>query len=98
MKKFAILENDKIINIVVANSEADLQLVIANNFIEYEENDQVFIGGTYIAEANKFILPKPFDSWLLNYETYRWEAPKLYPNDGNDYYWNENILNWELVS
>lgn len=33
------------------------------------------IGYTYDAANDAFIEPKPFDSWVLNQETFRWEAP-----------------------
>jgi hypothetical protein len=54
------------------------------------------IGFTYDLERDAFISPKPFDSWLLNEETCRWESPTPYPNDGLKYFWNESELAWEL--
>jgi hypothetical protein len=54
------------------------------------------IGFTYDAERDAFIAHKPFDSWLLNEETCRWESPTPYPNDGLKYFWNESELAWEL--
>ena len=54
------------------------------------------IGMTYDAERDAFIGPKPFDSWILNEQTCRWEAPTLYPTDGFTYDWNESKLDWEL--
>jgi hypothetical protein len=55
------------------------------------------IGFTYDYERDAFIPPKPFDSWLLDETTCRWESPKPYPNDGFTYFWNESDLNWELM-
>lgn len=37
------------------------------------------IGLTYDAAKDKFISPKPFDSWVLNSND-DWEAPVAYPN------------------
>jgi len=54
------------------------------------------VGFTYDPEPDAFIAPQPFQSWILNKETYRWEAPKPYPNDGFTYYWNEPKLKWVL--
>jgi len=54
-------------------------------------------GYTYDAERDAFIAPKPFDSWLLDEETCRWEAPVPYPTDGFTYYWNESDTDWELA-
>jgi hypothetical protein len=54
------------------------------------------IGYTYDSERDAFISPKPFDSWLLNEETCRWEAPVPYPTDGFAYFWNETELDWHI--
>lgn len=57
------------------------------------------IGYTYDAERDAFIPPKPFDSWLLNEQTCRWEAPSPYPTDGAIYTWDEESTDWiEVVA
>jgi hypothetical protein len=55
------------------------------------------IGYTYDSQRDAFIAPKPFDSWLLDEGTCRWQAPTPYPTDGFTYSWNETELAWELV-
>jgi hypothetical protein len=55
------------------------------------------IGFTYDSERDAFISPKPFDSWILDESTCRWEAPIPYPTDGFTYSWNEAELAWELA-
>ena len=55
------------------------------------------IGYTYDQERDAFIAPKPFDSWILDEETARWEAPTPYPTDGLTYSWNEAELAWQVV-
>ena len=55
------------------------------------------IGFTYNQELDAFIPPKPFNSWLLDEETCRWNAPTPYPTDGFTYFWNESELAWELA-
>lgn len=52
------------------------------------------IGYTYDAGRNAFIPPKPFASWLLDEETCLWNAPIPYPDDGNQYIWDEDSLSW----
>jgi hypothetical protein len=54
------------------------------------------IGGTYDVNADAFVDVKPYPSWLLNQQTYSWEAPVPYPTDGLDYTWDENTLSWVL--
>jgi hypothetical protein len=55
-------------------------------------------GYTYDQTRDAFIPPKPFNSWILNEDTCRWEAPVAKPTltqeqiDNNNYYnWNETI-------
>lgn len=55
------------------------------------------IGFTYDETRDAFIPPKPFESWLLNEETCRWEAPTAYPEDGEMYAWDESQLQWKPV-
>lgn len=52
---------------------------------------------TYDSLLDAFIPPKPFASWLLNTTTCQWEAPIPYPEDGKNYYWNEETQSWELL-
>lgn len=51
-------------------------------------------GYTYDAGRDAFIAPKPFDSWVLNEDTCRWQAPVAYPTDGKLYLWNEETTQW----
>jgi len=55
------------------------------------------IGFQYDQSRDAFIPPKPFNSWILNEDTCRWNAPVPYPTDGYRYKWNETSLNWDKV-
>ena len=55
------------------------------------------IGFTYDVDRDAFIAPKPYDSWLLDEDTCRWEAPVAYPTDGVIYKWNEDKKDWEAI-
>jgi len=55
------------------------------------------IGYYYDQQRDAFIEPKPFDSWTLNEDTCRWEAPVTYPTDGKRYSWDEATTNWKEV-
>ena len=55
------------------------------------------IGFTYDAARDAFIAPKPFDSWVLDEEACRWEAPVAYPTGEGIYTWNESTLSWDEV-
>jgi hypothetical protein len=55
--------------------------------------------GYYFDEArDAFIAPKPYDSWVLDEETCRWQAPTPYPIDGLMYVWVEADLNWQAIT
>jgi hypothetical protein len=61
------------------------------------------IGFQYDQTRDAFIAPKPYNSWILNEDTCRWEAPVAMPEltqeqiDNKNYYaWNESIINWEI--
>jgi hypothetical protein len=55
------------------------------------------IGYTYDLERDAFIPPKPYSSWVLNEDTCLWDAPVPYPEDGNMYEWNEEVLSWVKI-
>ena len=51
------------------------------------------IGFIYNADADVFIAPKPFASWLFD-SNYDWKAPAPRPTDGKIYAWDEASLAW----
>ena len=55
------------------------------------------IGFTYDTVRDAFIPPKPFESWIINNATCRWQAPVPYPTDGKDYRWDEPTLSWVAI-
>ena len=63
-----------------------------NNNIRY---NYAGIGFKYDEKRDAFIPPKPYDSWILDEATCRWVAPVPYPQDEQNYRWNESIVNWE---
>ena len=55
------------------------------------------IGYTYDEQRDAFIPPKPFNSWVLNETTCLWDAPVAMPDDGKQYFWNEDTTSWVEV-
>jgi len=55
------------------------------------------IGYFYDELKDAFIAPKPYSSWILNEQSCIWEAPVPYPNDKNNYFWNESKQSWDEV-
>ena len=52
---------------------------------------------TYDPVFDIFIAPKPYDSWKLNYETFRWEAPVAKPENEDGYIWRWSEINKEWI-
>jgi hypothetical protein len=52
------------------------------------------IGFTYDSDADVFIKPSPYKSWVLD-NNYDWQAPVAYPTDGANYYWDEDSISWK---
>jgi hypothetical protein len=52
---------------------------------------------TYNEDLDAFIPPKPYDSWLLNEETFSWKSPIEYPEDGGEYEWDEPSQSWTAI-
>ena len=55
------------------------------------------VGYYYDEDRDAFISPQPFNSWILDEETCKWEPPTPYPTDGGAYTWVEDDLNWQLL-
>jgi len=55
------------------------------------------IGYIYSEMLDAFILPKPFESWILDEQSCQWEAPVKMPDDNKMYNWNEAKLSWEVT-
>lgn len=92
---YAQLENNIVVNIVVADSIwIDEQ---PGNFVSIGSQN-VEIGSTY--ENGVFIPPKPYPSWTRYGNS--WQAPKPLPSDTYDYTtgtgviyaWDENTATW----
>jgi hypothetical protein len=55
------------------------------------------IGYVYDVANDVFYAPQPFPSWILNNQTWLWEAPVPYPNDDKLYRWDEDTTSWVEV-
>lgn len=55
------------------------------------------IGDFYDKQLDCFIEPQPFASWGFDPDTKNWTAPVPIPNDGNNYFWNEEESDWVKI-
>lgn len=52
------------------------------------------VGYTYDSNRDAFISQKPYESWILNEDTCKWQPPVVRP-DGS-YKWNEETQTWDI--
>lgn len=52
------------------------------------------VGFIYDGQRDAFIEPKPYESWVLNENTCKWESTIPKPNDGKLYFWSEKQMCW----
>ena len=89
MAKYAQLdENNKIINVVLAN-----QTWIDNQEETYilDSNDEAQVNGFYLNSI--FIPAQPFASWTL--VDNEWIPPFPKPNETDDLEWSESLQTWK---
>ena len=61
-------------------------------------------GYKFDAQRDAFIPPKPFASWVLNEQTYQWDAPVPMPADAGTgeppkrYNWDEPTVSWKEIT
>ena len=79
------------------NQPAEDQSVIDEDKAR-QRKDYAGIGFSYDVTRDAFIPPQPHPSWVLNEDTCLWDAPVAYPDDGNQYQWNEETTSWDQVT
>lgn len=96
---YAVMDNDGwVINIVSADNpdaEVPLRLLIpdaARIVLSTEDTGPAYIGGDML--ESRFRAPSPFASWQFDTDSWSWEAPIPYPEDGKPYIWDEETISW----
>jgi hypothetical protein len=106
MAHYAKIENDVVQQVIVADE--DFVRKLDGQWVQTSYNTNggfhpegrplrknfAGIGYTYDSERDAFVPPKPFESWVLNEQTCLWNSPVPYPNNGEDYHWDESTLSW----
>lgn len=105
MKTFANINEENIVTQVIVidkpNPEEWLNERLGGIWVEsFDDGGQrknpAAVGGSYDSQADVFIPVKPFTQWILNTETYQWEAPIPKPSDGR-YIWDELENDWTKI-
>jgi hypothetical protein len=103
VKQVVVVHNNELLDENGNESEAKgiqfCQSLFGGNWIQTSYNGKIRknyagVNYSYDKESDVFIQPTPFESWVLNRNTYLWEAPVPIPNDGKPYSWDEASLSW----
>lgn len=104
-KYWAKVRNEIVVQVIVANEDFFDTFVdsSAGTWLETKMDGSIRknyagIGFSYDANRDAFIPPKPYPSWILNEDTCLWECPVAYPDDGNEYIWNETNQTWDEIT
>lgn len=92
MPNYAISDGSKIINVIVADSKEIAEQVTGMTAIETSGEPWI----DWTLEVEGWISPSPFPSWIRD-ENNNWVAPVEYPEDGQEYMWDENSQNWIVI-
>jgi hypothetical protein len=69
-----------------------------NRWVQTSYNKNIrknFAGIGYFYDGIAFYMPQPYPSWILNKETYGWEAPVPRPTESAFWIWNEEKQEWK---
>jgi hypothetical protein len=110
MAHFAKVADGIVEQVIVADNKEWCETNLGGTWIQTSYNTKGNVhtlGGTplhknyagigYSWDGVGFAAPQPYESWILDIETYLWEAPTPMPTDGKYYSWNEEDLAWEEV-
>jgi len=93
MKTYAVIENDTIIDAIIADSKEIAEQVSGKICIEYNEENPLGIGWKWSDQYNKYIPLSPFASWNYNGES--WQPPINMPFEEGKYFeWDEESISW----
>lgn len=97
MKTYAIIKNNIVDNIVIADDENFFAVAYPDELVipVTSETGQANIGVEF--KLNKFVPIKPWNSWVFDEESWSWKAPVNYPQDNKPYIWDESSLSWSEV-
>lgn len=97
IKSYAKISSGIVENIILATEEGLSEL--EGKFIECDIDESIRynypqVGGRYDEENDAFIGIQPFEDWVLNSETFKWEAPIAKPE--GKHFWYEG--SWSPIA
>jgi hypothetical protein len=107
MAHYAKVENGIVTQVIVADSVVWCEETLGGEWIQTSYNTfggvhsngkiplhKNYAGIGYTFDGVGFAPPQTYPSWILNQQSYLWEAPTPMPTDGKLYEWNEEDLEW----
>lgn len=98
---FAQINNGVVQRVIAAHTkewcEQNLGGVWVETFMDKADKKYAGIGYSYDFVKNRFIAPKPFDSWLLDDKKGEWTSPAKMPTDLTNKGWSEKDLVWKDI-
>lgn len=55
------------------------------------------VGSIYDPVRDAFYVPRPYSTWIFDEQTCLWNPPVPYPNDGENYVWDDQQVVWVNV-
>lgn len=107
MAHFAKIDSNNIVTEVIVVSDALEHIgsqwckdIFGGRWIQTSYNGKIRknfagIGYFYDEEKDAFIPPKPYNSWILDENTYNWISSIPSPDITIPYYWDEDTLSWK---
>lgn len=93
---YAVLENNTIINVIIAESKEIAESVTGKDCVEQNSTTGVAeVNGDFY--NNIFRPAKPYPSWIWSEENLWWQSPVILEDDQKDYYWDEDNNSWNLL-
>jgi hypothetical protein len=108
MSHFAKVENGIVTQVIVAEQIVIDSKLFGDGWIQTSYNthgnqhpegtplrgNYAGIGYFYDQANDVFYAPQPYASWILNTDTWLWEAPIKVPEENAGYLWDEQAQNW----
>ena len=111
MAHFAELDADNtVLRVIVADTKEWCEQNLGGTWVQTSYNTiggqhpegrplhKNYAGIGYKFDGTGFFAPQPYQSWVLNQDTYLWEAPVAMPTDDKLYTWDEASTNWVEVT
>lgn len=91
----AVIENNVVVNTIIADTVEIAETVTGKTCIEISENYLIGIDWTWNDVVQNYVPPQPYPSWVLNTSKKVWEPPIPVPvTEGVTYIWDENSVSW----